>query len=55
MGEVQGYIQKGRELGMQTFDQHLVELVQSGKISIETARLHATNPADLDLMLTIEA
>jgi twitching motility protein PilT len=55
MGEVQGYIQKGRELGMQTFDQHLVEMVQAGKISVETARLHATNPADLDLMLTIEA
>jgi twitching motility protein PilT len=53
--EIQVHLQKGRELGMQSFDQHLVELVQAGKIALETARLHATNPADLDLMLTIEA
>ncbi len=38
-GEIQQYIQKGTELGMQSFDQHLVELLQQGKISIDTAKL----------------
>jgi twitching motility protein PilT len=48
------FIQKGRELGMQTFDQHLVELLRAGKISHDSARLAATNPAEMELMLTIE-
>ncbi|HVG21428.1 MAG TPA: PilT/PilU family type 4a pilus ATPase [Blastocatellia bacterium] len=53
-GEIQQYIQKSREIGMQTFDQHLVEMLQEGKISFETAKLAATNPAEVELMLTIE-
>jgi twitching motility protein PilT len=52
--EMQQYIKKSQEIGMQTFDQHLVQLVQNGKISIETARLAATNPAEMELMLTID-
>jgi twitching motility protein PilT len=52
--DVHQYIQKGREIGMQTFDQHLVQLVQAGRISMETAKLAATNPAEMELMLTIE-
>ncbi|HXG93107.1 MAG TPA: PilT/PilU family type 4a pilus ATPase [Blastocatellia bacterium] len=53
-GEIQLYIQKSREIGMQTFDQHLVEMLREGKISLETAKLAATNPAEVELMLTIE-
>jgi twitching motility protein PilT len=53
-GEIQSYIQKSREIGMQTFDQHLVEMVQAGKVSLDTAKLAATNPAEIDLMMTIE-
>jgi twitching motility protein PilT len=52
--EMLQYIKKSQEIGMQTFDQHLVQLVQNGKISIETARLAATNPAEMELMLTID-
>jgi twitching motility protein PilT len=52
--EIQNYIQKSREIGMQTFDQHLVELLQAGKISMESAKLAATNPAEVELMLTID-
>jgi twitching motility protein PilT len=53
-GEIQLYIQKSREIGMQTFDQHLVEMLRDGKISLETAKLAATNPAEVEMMLTIE-
>ncbi|MCI0489004.1 MAG: PilT/PilU family type 4a pilus ATPase [Blastocatellia bacterium] len=53
-GEIQQYIQKSAEIGMQTFDQHLVQLLQSGKISLDSAKLTATNPAEMELMLTIE-
>jgi twitching motility protein PilT len=48
------FMQKSREIGMQTFDQHLVEMLKQGKISLDTAKLAATNPAEIELMLTIE-
>jgi twitching motility protein PilT len=52
--EIQQFIQKSTEIGMQTFDQHLAQLVREGKISLETAKVAATNPAEMELMLTIE-
>jgi twitching motility protein PilT len=52
--EIHTYIQKSREIGMQSFDQHLVELLKEGKISLESAKLAATNPAEVELMLTID-
>ena len=52
--EIHTYIQKSREIGMQSFDQHLVELLQAGKISLEAAKLAATNAAEVELMLTID-
>jgi twitching motility protein PilT len=52
--EIQQFIQRGHEMGMQTFDQHLVRLLEDGKISLDTARVAATNPAELELMLTID-
>jgi twitching motility protein PilT len=52
--EIQHYIHKGREMGMQTFDQHLVHLLQDGKISMEAAKLAATNPAEMEMMFTMD-
>jgi twitching motility protein PilT len=45
--EIPGFIEKGREVsGMQTFDQHLAELVQNQVITVETALSYASNPND---------
>lgn len=45
--EIPGFIEKGREVsGMQTFDQHLGDLVRSNLIDMETALAFATNPSD---------
>ena len=53
--EVHGHIEKGRELmKMQTFDQHLFDLYQAGKIRLETAREAASNPRDFSTTLTLE-
>ena len=42
------------DLGMQTFDQHLVAMVQAGKITPELARAHATAPSDLARALLLD-
>jgi twitching motility protein PilT len=53
--ELPGLIARSRgDLGAQTFDQHLQELVTSGRISIETARANASSSGDLDRALTLE-
>ena len=53
--EIPQFISKGRELmGMQTFDQHLLDLYQAGKIKLETAREAASNPQDFDTKLALE-
>ena len=53
--EIRELIEKGREiLHMQTFDQHLLDLYQAGKIRLETAREAATNPADFATKLALE-
>ncbi len=53
--EVHDHIEKGRELmKMQTFDQHLLDLYQAGKIRLETAREAASNPRDFSTTLTLE-
>ena len=40
---------KGKDLyGMQTFDQHLLELYKAGQIKLEVAKSHATNPDELE-------
>ena len=43
LSEIKQFMERGTEIGMQTFDQHLVTLVKADKISIETAKLAATN------------
>jgi len=52
VGEVRDYIAEGRDqYGMQTFDQHLMDLVDEGTVTFETARAAASNPADFELQL----
>jgi twitching motility protein PilT len=36
---------------MQTFDQHLTDLVQAGEVTFETAMASATNPSDFELKM----
>ena len=42
---------QGEYSGMQTFDQHLIQLVVDGTIDLTTATAAATNPHDLTVML----
>jgi twitching motility protein PilT len=53
-GEIYDYIARSRSERMQTFDQHLLDLLRANKISIETALAAASNPADLKTKLALE-
>ena len=43
-----------RAEGMQTFDQHLLDLLRANKISVETALAAASNPTDFQTKLALE-
>lgn len=48
--ELTGYMREARDqYGMQTFDQHLMDLVAEGVLAYEAALAAATNPADVEL------
>ena len=50
--ESREYIADGREqYGMQTFDQHLADLVQSGDVTFEVALANASRPSDFELQM----
>lgn len=49
-GEIYQYIQRGGNLGMQTFTQSLARLVEQGAITREEAMSHADQPTELRLM-----
>ncbi len=49
VGEIRDYIADGSQYGMQTFDQHLTELVTEGEVTFETALAASTRPADFAL------
>ncbi len=52
VGEIKDYIEEGRDqYGMQSFDQHLMDLVDADAVSFETAKAAASNPADFELRL----
>jgi twitching motility protein PilT len=52
LGELRDYIRDGREQhGMQTFDQHLMELLAEGIVNYETAAAASSNPADFELQV----
>ncbi|MBW2270014.1 MAG: PilT/PilU family type 4a pilus ATPase [Deltaproteobacteria bacterium] len=50
--EIADYMSRGES--MQTFDQHLLDLVRASKISIETALTAASNAADFKTKLALE-
>jgi len=54
VSEIPNYIARGRPDGMQTFDQHLLDLLHANKLSLETALAAATNPTDLQTQLELE-
>jgi twitching motility protein PilT len=52
IGEIRDYIEAGREqYGMQTFDQHLADLVHSHEVTFDTAMAASSNPSDFELKL----
>jgi twitching motility protein PilT len=54
IGEIRDYIEDGRDqYGMQTFDQHLAELVQNGTVTFDTAVAASTNPSDFTLKMNM--
>ena len=52
--EITDYIGRARPEGMQTFDQHLLDLLRANKISVETAMAAASNPTDFKTKLALE-
>jgi len=53
--EIKQIMAKSRELGMQTFDQHLFELYDSGQISYEDALRNADSVNELRLMIKLNS
>ena len=53
--KIKALIAKSRELGMQTFDQHLFDLIETNMISIEDGLRHADSVNDLRLRLKLES
>ena len=52
LAEIHDYIADGKEqYGMQTFDQHLAELVKNGEVAYEVAHAAASRPSDFDLQM----
>ncbi|MES2522763.1 MAG: PilT/PilU family type 4a pilus ATPase [Gemmatimonadota bacterium] len=49
IAEIRDYMTDGSQYGMQTFDQHLAELVNAGEVAFEIALAAATRPADFEL------
>lgn len=54
VGEIRDYMAEGRDqYGMQTFDQHLAEMVTQGIVSFEVALAASTRPADFELQMSV--
>ena len=52
--EITDHVAKGREMGMQTFDQHLLDLYRANSIKLVTACEAASNPRDFATQLALE-
>jgi twitching motility protein PilT len=52
--EILTYVAKNRDLGMQTFDQHLIALVKARRISMDEAMAAAEQAEQLEREMTIE-
>ena len=55
IGGIKEVMQKSKELGMQTFDQALFDLYQSGQVNYADALHHADSPNDLRLMIKLRS
>ena len=53
--QIREVMKKSRELGMQTFDQALFDMVEAGKISIEDALRNADSVNDLRLAIKLQS
>ena len=53
--EIKQFMGKSRELGMQTFDQHLFDLYDNGSISYEDALRNADSVNELRLMIKLNS
>jgi twitching motility protein PilT len=54
LGDIQNLIKKGRDLySMQLFDQHLLDLVNAGIISMESATYASSNPEEFERSINI--
>lgn len=54
VAEIRDFIAEGRDqYGMQTFDQHLAELVTSGTVTFDVALAASTRPADFELKMNM--
>jgi twitching motility protein PilT len=54
VGEIRDFMAEGRDqYGMQTFDQHLADLVTQGVVTFETALSASTRPADFELQMSM--
>jgi twitching motility protein PilT len=52
VGEIREFIADGREqYGMQTFDQHLMDLVSQDVVEYDHALANASNPSDFELQM----
>jgi twitching motility protein PilT len=52
--EITEFLARGRSDGMQTFDQHLLDLLRASKISRDAALSAASNPTDFETKLEME-
>jgi twitching motility protein PilT len=52
--EITEYIARGRNEHMQTFDQHLLDLLKANKITVQSALNAASNPTDFQTKLEME-
>ena len=55
LNDIPDLIRKGRDLySMQLFDQHLIDLVNAGLVSMETAIYASSNPEEFERALRVE-
>jgi twitching motility protein PilT len=52
--EIMKHMAKNRDVGMQTFDQHLIDLAKKRKISMDDAMLAAEQSEQIERSMTIE-
>lgn len=53
--EIKPIMKRSRDIGMQTFDQALFDLYESGQITYQDALKHADSPNDLRLQIKLES